>query len=125
MLFAHSWHKRYSIAAKRISFFTRSSFILWIPAPKEKRHAEIVWFLRGSQIKDGRLCQSGACSDGKQLGRPKIDPAIEKRIQTQLRAGKGILKVAAECGVGGGTVQRIRREMAEVSRPFDGASAAT
>src|SRR5580692_12906350 len=58
-----------------------------------------------------------AVEQGKQLGRPKIDPAIEKRIQTQLRAGKGILKVAAECGVGSGTVQRIRREMAEVSRP--------
>jgi DNA invertase Pin-like site-specific DNA recombinase len=65
-----------------------------------------------------------AVEQGKQLGRPKIDPAIEKRILTQLRAGKGILKVAAECGVGSGTVQRIRREMAEVSRPFDGASVA-
>jgi hypothetical protein len=52
------------------------------------------------------------------------DPAIEKRILTQLRAGKGILKVAGECGVGSGTVQRIRREMADVSRPFEGASAA-
>src|ERR1700704_2007810 len=40
-----------------------------------------------------------AVEQGKQLGRPKIDPAIEKRILTQLRAGKGILKVAAECGV--------------------------
>jgi DNA invertase Pin-like site-specific DNA recombinase len=59
-----------------------------------------------------------AVEQGKQLGRPKIDLAIEKRILTQLRAGKGILKVAAECGVGSGTVQRIRREMAEVSRPF-------
>ena len=34
-----------------------------------------------------------------------------KRIQTQLRAGKGILKVARECGVGTGTVQRIAREL--------------
>ena len=59
-----------------------------------------------------------AVEQGKQLGRPMIAPAIEKRILTQLRAGKGILKVAAECGVGSGTVQRIRREMAEVSRPF-------
>ncbi len=25
---------------------------------------------------------------GKQLGRPRIDPALEKRIQSQLRAGK-------------------------------------
>jgi hypothetical protein len=31
------------------------------------------------------------------------------------------LKVAAECGVGSGTVQRIAREM---TRPFEGASVA-
>ena len=31
-----------------------------------------------------------------------------------------MLKVAAECGVGSGTVQRIAREMV---RPFDGANA--
>src|ERR1700735_928631 len=41
-----------------------------------------------------------AVESGKQLGRPRIDPALERRIQSQLRAGKGILKVAAECGVG-------------------------
>jgi DNA invertase Pin-like site-specific DNA recombinase len=58
-----------------------------------------------------------AVEGGKQLGRPRIDPALERRIQTQLRAGKGILKVAAECGVGSGTVQRIKREM-EQGRPL-------
>jgi transposase len=42
---------------------------------------------------------------------------LERRIQSQLRAGKGILKVAAECGVGSGTVQRIKREMEE-GRPL-------
>ena len=62
-----------------------------------------------------------AVDAGTQLGRPRIDPALEKRIQSQLRAGKGMLKVAAECGVGSGTVQRIAREMA---RPFGGASVA-
>jgi hypothetical protein len=36
---------------------------------------------------------------------------LEKRVQTQLRAGKGILKVAREIGVGTGTVQRIKQEM--------------
>jgi DNA invertase Pin-like site-specific DNA recombinase len=61
-----------------------------------------------------------AVESGKQLG----SPAIEKRIQTQLRAGKGMLAVAKECGVGTGTVQRIAREMVGVARPFDGASAA-
>jgi DNA invertase Pin-like site-specific DNA recombinase len=52
-----------------------------------------------------------AVAAGKTLGRPKIDEALEKRIQTQLRAGKGILKVGRELGVGTGTVQRIRQEM--------------
>jgi DNA invertase Pin-like site-specific DNA recombinase len=63
-----------------------------------------------------------AVEAGTQLGRPRIDPALEKRIQSQLRGGKGMLKVAAECGVGSGTVQRIKREME--GRPFDGASVA-
>jgi DNA invertase Pin-like site-specific DNA recombinase len=52
-----------------------------------------------------------AVAQGKQLGRPRIDAALEKRIQAQLRTGKGMLKVAAECGVGSGTVQRIMQEM--------------
>src|ERR1700730_5099649 len=38
-----------------------------------------------------------AVESGKQLGRPKVSPAIEKRIQTQLRAGKGMLAVARGC----------------------------
>ena len=62
-----------------------------------------------------------AVEQGKQLGRPRISQAIEKRIQTQLQGGKGILKVARECGVGTGTVQRIRQEM---GGPFDVAAAA-
>jgi DNA invertase Pin-like site-specific DNA recombinase len=61
-----------------------------------------------------------AVEQGKQLGRPKINSALEKRIQTQLRANKGILKVARECGVGTRTVQRIKREM---ESPFDVAAA--
>jgi DNA invertase Pin-like site-specific DNA recombinase len=61
-----------------------------------------------------------AVAAGKTLGRPRIDPAVEKRIQAQLRAGKGILKVARELGVGSGTVQRVRQEM---SGPFVGAAA--
>ena len=61
---------------------------------------------------------------GKRLGRPKLDAATEKRIQSQLRAGKGMLAIAKALGVGTGTVQRIAREMAEVSRPLDGASVA-
>jgi DNA invertase Pin-like site-specific DNA recombinase len=52
-----------------------------------------------------------AAEKGNYPGRPKISAALEKRIQTQLRANKGILKVAREIGVGTGTVQRIKREM--------------
>ena len=52
-----------------------------------------------------------AVEQGKQLGRPKISPAIERRIQSHLRANTGILKTARECGVGTGTVQRVKQEM--------------
>src|SRR6516164_1076580 len=45
-----------------------------------------------------------AVERGQRLGRPKVAPAMERRIQSQLRAGKGMLKVAAECGVGSGTL---------------------
>jgi DNA invertase Pin-like site-specific DNA recombinase len=64
-----------------------------------------------------------AVEAGKQLGRPKIDPALEKRIESQLRAGKGMLAIAKALGVGTSTVQRIAREM-EAARPFDDVSAA-
>ena len=50
---------------------------------------------------------------GKRLGRPKVSPKIENAIRTHLSAGKGILKVAALVGFGSGTVQRVKREMAE------------
>jgi DNA invertase Pin-like site-specific DNA recombinase len=64
-----------------------------------------------------------AVDEGKQLGRPKIAPALEKQIQTLLRTGKGMLAVARVVGVGSGTVQRVAREM-QAQRPFDGARAA-
>ena len=49
---------------------------------------------------------------GKKLGRPKVSPKIENAIRSHLRAGNGILKVATLVGVGSGTVQRVKREMA-------------
>jgi len=60
-----------------------------------------------------------AAQEGRYPGRPRISGGVEKRIQSQLRAGKGILKVARECGVGTGTVQRIARELG----PFDAVAA--
>jgi len=52
-----------------------------------------------------------AVEQGKTLGRPKISPAIEKRIKAQLQIGKGMLAIARDCRVGTGTVQRIKAEM--------------
>ena len=63
-----------------------------------------------------------AVASGKRLGRPKIDPAIEKRIQAQLRTKKGMLAIAKDLKVGTGTIQRIKREM-EGTRPFGSAVA--
>ena len=62
-----------------------------------------------------------AVEQGTKLGRPRVSPSIEKRIQTHLRQGKGILKVATELGIGTSTVQRIKEEM---SGPFVHASEA-
>jgi DNA invertase Pin-like site-specific DNA recombinase len=59
-----------------------------------------------------------AKSEGKQLGRPPIAPALENRIREALNeTGRpGVRVIAKRFGVGPGTVQRI-------SRPFDDASA--
>jgi DNA invertase Pin-like site-specific DNA recombinase len=60
-----------------------------------------------------------AVEKGLILGRPKIGAETERRIQAQLRAGKGILATAKTLGVGTGTVHRIARAM----RPFESAAA--
>ena len=53
---------------------------------------------------------------GKVLGRARIDPAIEAAIKRSLNeGGKGLHKIAAEHGVGTGTVQRIKGEMGAAS----------
>jgi len=58
-----------------------------------------------------------AVSEGKQLGRPRIDADLEKRILAALKAGGSVRKTAAKFGVDPSTVQ-------PVSRPFGGKSAA-
>ena len=61
-----------------------------------------------------------AKDEGKQLGRPRIAPELEKRILAALnkpRRTEGVRKIAARFGVDPSTVQRF-------SRPFDEASAA-
>jgi len=49
---------------------------------------------------------------GGKLGRPMIARKVEDTIRRQLGSGHGILKVAKIVGVGSGTVQRVKREMA-------------
>jgi DNA invertase Pin-like site-specific DNA recombinase len=48
---------------------------------------------------------------GKPIGRARISSEVEAAIRAVLVTGKGIQKTARECGVGVGTVQRIRQEM--------------
>jgi DNA invertase Pin-like site-specific DNA recombinase len=50
---------------------------------------------------------------GKPFGRARISPKKEDAIRATLAAGKGIHKTARECGVGVGTVQRIKRDLAQ------------
>jgi DNA invertase Pin-like site-specific DNA recombinase len=54
-----------------------------------------------------------ARAEGTTLGRPKIDLATESAIRSALQNGQiGIRKIAVRFGVGTGTVQRIKSEMA-------------
>jgi DNA invertase Pin-like site-specific DNA recombinase len=53
-------------------------------------------------------------AQGKTLGQVTDDPAVEEAIRTSLRAGgKSIHAIAREHGVGSGTVQRVKAEMAQ------------
>jgi DNA invertase Pin-like site-specific DNA recombinase len=52
-----------------------------------------------------------AVAQGVRLGRPKIDIALEQKVQKHLKKGMGILKVAKSLGLGTGTVQRIKQEL--------------
>jgi DNA invertase Pin-like site-specific DNA recombinase len=49
---------------------------------------------------------------GVQLGRPKVGGKVERAIRARLETGEGMLKVAKALGVGTGTVQRVKAEMA-------------
>jgi DNA invertase Pin-like site-specific DNA recombinase len=54
-------------------------------------------------------------AQGKKLGRPKASSKTEDAIRSDLSAGNGILKGAALVGVGSGTVQLVKREMAKLA----------
>ena len=49
---------------------------------------------------------------GMKLGRPKVSAKVEAAIRESLAAGTGILKTARTVGVGSGTVQRVKAELA-------------
>ena len=54
-----------------------------------------------------------AVSEGKQLGRPRIDPKLEQRIREALKTPgrtEGVRKIAARFGVNASTVQRINAD---------------
>ena len=48
---------------------------------------------------------------GVRLGRPKVAAALEQRIRELRGAGKGMLAIGRELGVGTSVVQRVVREM--------------
>ena len=82
-------------------------------------HAEAARFLRdlGNRRAKHRRNVTAALAkrkaQGKPLGRSRIDSATEKAIKASLRAGgKGIHAIARKHGVGSGTVQRVKAEMA-------------
>jgi DNA invertase Pin-like site-specific DNA recombinase len=54
-----------------------------------------------------------ARSEGKQLGRPKIPDKTERAVQAALsrKDRPGLRKIAADLGIGVGTVQRISNEL--------------
>ena len=93
------------------------------PAGHRQRHADgarhdpdgvRVWRTGKIDAPEQSTRRPGSCrQQGKKLGRPKVSPKVENAIRKHLRAGNGILKVAAMVGVGSGTVQRVKREMAE------------
>jgi len=48
-----------------------------------------------------------AKAQGKQLGRPRVDDAVEAAVLVARQEGKGFIKIANEVGIGVGTVMRI------------------
>lgn len=48
-----------------------------------------------------------ARSQGKTLGRPRVGAAVESSVWAARAEGKGIRRIAADLGIGVGTVQRI------------------
>jgi DNA invertase Pin-like site-specific DNA recombinase len=56
-----------------------------------------------------------ARAQGKRLGRPRVGEKVEAAIHRELAKGRGIHAVARAVGVGAGTVQRVRSELARTA----------
>jgi DNA invertase Pin-like site-specific DNA recombinase len=54
-----------------------------------------------------------AVSEGKRLGRPPIDSALQKRILAARAGGLSVRKTAARFGIDPSTVQRMARPFEE------------
>jgi DNA invertase Pin-like site-specific DNA recombinase len=52
-----------------------------------------------------------AKAQDRQLGRPRVAPEVEQAISVALKAGKGIVSIARDLGVGVSTVQRVKAEL--------------
>ena len=52
-----------------------------------------------------------ARKEGKTLGRPRIEPAVERAIRTALSKGDSVRAIAAKYEVGNATVMRVKAEM--------------
>jgi DNA invertase Pin-like site-specific DNA recombinase len=63
-----------------------------------------------------------AKAKGRQLGRPRVDGTVERRIGDLLAQGIGQLRIAKQLGCGVSTVQRIARSSRRPSAATDGAS---
>jgi DNA invertase Pin-like site-specific DNA recombinase len=70
-------------------------------------------FERAMIVERVRAGLARAKSEGKRLGRPKVNGDVERAIQAALKAKDrpGVRQIAVQCGVSTGTVQRIAREL--------------
>jgi hypothetical protein len=52
----------------------------------------------------------GARANGTQLGRCRVEPAVEARILKLKASGDGILKIGRKLGIGTSVVQRVFKQ---------------
>ena len=65
------------------------------------------------------MARRNGTKSGKAIGHPRVSAKLEATIRASLQSGDGIHKTAKACGVGVGTVQRVRREMLGVFAEFE------